>query len=271
MFDLKTLNDVMFMATSRGDKQAMLWQAPDGSWKPISSAELYGRIRAFAAVLKSWGVGKGDRVALLSENRWEWAVTDFACFALGAVDVPLYGTLTPEELGYSLRDSGAKIAVFSTREQYEKVTHAGELPALERVVVMDEGSLDNAESFPKLMQGAPGLQARDHAFDKAAGEVQPDDLATIIYTSGTTGQPKGVKLTHGNLASNLNLSTNDLGFNDKDSLISFLPLSHVTARHVDYVMMCHGARLAYCPKFNDIAPAMKAVKPTIFIGVPTRL
>ena len=268
MFDLKTLNDVMFKATGRGDKQAMLWQAADGSWKPITSAQLYGRVRALAGILRGWGVGKGDRIMLLSENRWEWAVTDFAAFAIGAVDVPLYGTLTPEELGYSLRDSGAKVAVFSTREQYEKVTKAGELPALERVIVMDDGTFDNAESFSKLMEGATSLQTRDEAFDRAAREVMPDDLATIIYTSGTTGQPKGVKLTHGNLASNLNLSTVDFGFNETDSLISFLPLSHVTARHVDYVMMCHGARLAYCPKFNDIAPAMKAVKPTIFIGVP---
>ncbi len=268
MFDLKTLNDVMFKATGRGDKQAMLWQAADGSWKPITSAQLYGRVRALAGILRGWGVGKGDRIMLLSENRWEWAVTDFAAFAIGAVDVPLYGTLTPEELGYSLRDSGAKVAVFSTREQYEKVTKAGELPALERVIVMDDGTFDNAESFSKLMEGATGLQTRDEAFDRAAREVMPDDLATIIYTSGTTGQPKGVKLTHGNLASNLNLSTVDFGFNETDSLISFLPLSHVTARHVDYVMMCHGARLAYCPKFNDIAAAMKAVKPTIFIGVP---
>ena len=268
MFDLKTLNDVMGIATSRGTTQAMLWQDADGAWKPITSAELYGRIRALADVFKGWGVVKGDRIALLAENRWEWAVTDFASFAIGAVDVPLYGTLTPEELAYSLKDCGAKVMVLSTKKQYHKLVAAGELPDLQHVVVMDQGDFGNAESFGALMAEAKNKQAPDAAFDAEARSVAPEDLATIIYTSGTTGVPKGVRLTHGNLASNLNVSTDPFGFNDKDSLISFLPLSHVTARHVDYVMMCHGARVAYCPEFNKIADAMKSVKPTIFIGVP---
>ena len=268
MLDLKTLNDVMLKVTGRGSKEAMLWQDAGGAWKPITSAELYGRIRAFADALRGLGVAKGDRVMLLSENRWEWAVTDLATMAIGAVDVPLYGTLTPEELGYSMRDSGAKVAVFSTKEQYEKLSKAGELPALEHVVVMDEGDYPGSESFSALMVGAEGKQGRDEGFDAAAKEVGPDDLATIIYTSGTTGQPKGVMLTHGNVASNLNLSTAPFHFKDTDSSISYLPLSHVTARHLDYAMMAQGIRVAYCPKFDGMAAAMKAVKPTIFVGVP---
>ena len=268
MLDLKTLNDVMLLVTGRDSKEAMLWQDAGGAWKPITSAELYGRVRAFAEVLRGWGVAKGDRVVLLSENRWEWAVTDLATMAIGAVDVPLYGTLTPEELGYSMRDSGAKVAVFSTKEQYEKLARAGELPALEHVVVMDGGSFAGAESFAKLMAGASGKQGRDEAFEAAAKQVEPDDLATIIYTSGTTGQPKGVMLTHGNVATNLNLSTIPFEFKETDSSISYLPLSHVTARHLDYAMMAQGIRVAYCPKFDGMAAAMKAVKPTIFVGVP---
>ncbi len=267
-FDLKTVNGAFAMVSSRGAKQAMLWQDTDGAWKPITSAELYGRVRALADVLKSWGVGKGDRVVLLSENRWEWAVTDFATLAIGAVDVPLYATNTPDHVGYMLRDSGAKVAILSTKEQYDKLAGAGDLPDLQHVVVMDKGDFGNAESFAALLASAPDKQAPDAAFDAQAAAVTGDDLATIIYTSGTTGEPKGVELTHGNLASNVNVSTTEYGFNDKDSFISFLPLSHVTARHADYALMCHGARIAYCPKFNDIAAAMKAVKPTVFIGVP---
>ena len=267
-FDLKTVNDVLVKVTSRGTKQALLWQDAAGAWQPITSAQFYGRIRALADILSGWGVGKGDRVVILSENRWEWAVTDFATLALGAVDVPLYSTLTPEQVGYMMRDSGAKVAVVSSREQFEKLTQAGELPELEHVVVMDAGSYDNAESFEKLVLSAAQKEAPDAGFDQMVGRAQANDLATIIYTSGTTGEPKGVMLTHGNLASNVNLSTGPLGFNDTDSCISFLPLSHVTARHVDYALMCHGARLAYCPKFDLLPVAMKAVKPTIFIGVP---
>ncbi|MEO6805505.1 MAG: AMP-binding protein, partial [Edaphobacter sp.] len=121
MFDLSSVNDVLGKVTGRGDVVVMLWQDADGGWKPITSNELYGRVRALADVFRGWGLGKGDRVAILSENRWEWAVADFATLAIGGVDVPLYPTLTPEQIGYMLRDSGAKVAVVSSRELYEKL------------------------------------------------------------------------------------------------------------------------------------------------------
>ena len=272
MQDVKTINDAFLKVSSRGDKTAWLWQDANGEWNPISAAEIYGRVRALATALAAWGVGKGDRVALLSENRWEWPVTDFAVLALGAVDVPLYMTLTPEQVGYMLRDSGAKVAVVSNREQYEKVCAAGDLPALEHVVVMDEGQFEGAENFSALLAEAAESQrhdaGRDAGFDATVRSAQPDDLATIIYTSGTTGEPKGVMLTHGNLASNFTISTVPFGFTEEDSCISFLPLSHVTARHLDYALMLNGVTVAYCPKFDQIRAAMGAVQPTIFVGVP---
>jgi long-chain acyl-CoA synthetase len=268
MFDLSSVNDVLGKVTGRGDAVVMLWQDADGAWKPIPSNELYGRVRALADVFRAWGLGKGDRVAILSENRWEWAVTDFATLAIGGVDVPLYPTLMPEQIGYMLRDSGVKVAVLSSREQHGKLMAAGDLPELEHVVVMDAGEFSGAESFGALMKDAKAKQLRDAAFDAMAKEAKPEDLATIIYTSGTTGEPKGVMLTHGNLASNVNFSTGKMGFGEKDSCISFLPLSHVTARHTDYALLCHGVRLAYCPKFDQLAVAMRGVKPTIFLAVP---
>ena len=268
MLDLKTVNDVLVRATGRGDRDVMLWLDAAGDWKPITSAGLYGRVRALADVLRGWGLVKGDRVAILSENRWEWPVTDFATLAIGCVDVPLYPTLTPEQIGYMLRDSGAKVAVVSSQEQYEKLTHAGDLPDLEHVVVMDGGTFAGAESFASLMAGAEGKQQRDAEFDVMVKLVRPEDLATIIYTSGTTGEPKGVMLTHGNLASNMNVSTEAFKFNDQDLCISFLPLSHVTARHLDYVLMCYATKVAYCPKFDLLPAAMKAVHPTILVAVP---
>src|SRR5271167_5155546 len=121
MFDLSSVNDVLVRATGSGDRAVMLWQDADGAWKPITSNELYGRVRALADVFRGWGLRKGDRIAILSENRWEWAVTDFAALAIGAVDVPLYPTLTAEQAAYALKDSGARVVVVSTRAQYEKV------------------------------------------------------------------------------------------------------------------------------------------------------
>lgn len=268
MFDLRTVNDVLVRATGRGDRTVLMAQEGVGAWSAISSVELYGRVRALADVLREWGVGKGDRVALLSENRWEWPVTDFAVLAIGGVDVPLYPTLTPEQIGYMLRDSGAKVAFVSTAELYEKIRQAGELPELKAVVVMDPGNHEGAESFATLMKDAVTKQQRDAGFDVLLKTARPDDLATIIYTSGTTGEPKGVMLTHGNLASNLNYSTGSLGLGDQDTGISFLPLSHVTARHLDYALMCHGTKLAYCAKFDQLPDAMKTVQPTIFVAVP---
>ena len=272
MQDVKTINDAFLKLSSRGDKTAWLWQDAGGSWQPISAAEIYGRVRALATALAGWGVGKGDRVALLSENRWEWPVVDFAALALGAVDVPLYMTLTPEQVGYMLRDSGAKVAFVSNREQYNKLCAAGELPALEHVVVLDEGNFEGADNFAALLAQSAELQRldvkRDAGFDATVTAVKPEDLATIIYTSGTTGEPKGVMLTHGNLASNFTVSTVPFGFTEEDSCISFLPLSHVTARHLDYALMLNGVTVAYCPKFDQIRAAMGAVRPTIFVGVP---
>ena len=267
-FDLKTVNDVLLKVTGRGATHVMRWMDAHGAWQPITSDELYGRVRALTEVLRSWGIAKGDRVVLLSENRWEWPVVDFAALALGAVDVPLYATNTPEQVGYMLRDSGARVAFVSSAEQYKKLATCGELPLLEHVVVMDKGDFEGAESFGKLLAGAAEKQTRDAQFDASLAEVQAEDLATIIYTSGTTGEPKGVMLTHGNLASNINMSLVTLDLVEGDRCVSFLPLSHVTARHVDYVMMCDGAELAYCPKFDLLPAAMKALKPTVFVGVP---
>jgi long-chain acyl-CoA synthetase len=284
MFEVSTVNEALLKVSGRGDAVVWRWRDDrDGQWQPVTAAEMYGRVRALAGALAGWGVGKGDRVALLSENRWEWPVTDFAVLALGAVDVPLYLTLTVEQVAYMLRDSGAKVAVVANREQYEKVMAAGDLPELRKIVVIDgwdapSGSPEEPMSqdrdmghpvlWKDVMAGAAALQGRDAEFDARVRQVKPDDLATIIYTSGTTGEPKGVMLTHGNLACNFSLSTVPFGFNETDTCISFLPLSHVTARHLDYALMCDGTTLAYCPKFDQLAAAMKAVRPTILVAVP---
>jgi len=267
MLDLQTVNDVFVSMSSRGDETVALQQA-GGEWKPITSRTFYGRVRAVAETLKSWGIVKGDRVALVSENRWEWAATDFAVLAIGAVDVPLYQTLTPEQMGYMLRNSGVKAIFVSTKAQYQKVVAAGEIPSLEHVVVFDEGTFEGADSFAEIVKRGVELETPDAAFDAMVKEVKPEDLATIIYTSGTTGDPKGVMLTHGNLASNLRYSTDGFGIKKKDVSISFLPLSHVTARHLDYALYTLEVVLAYCPKIDALPAAMKAVQPTIFLAVP---
>ncbi len=268
-FDLKTLNDVFFRACTGNDGPVMQTRDAAGKWQPITARQLYRRVRAFAAALSGWGIGKGDRVAILSENRWEWAVTDFAVLALGAVDVPLYATLTAQQVAGMLADSGARLIVVSSAAQYEKVAAIRDQTKIEKIVVMDQTpTVTQAVWFGESMPPNDTGAERDVNFDRRAYDVQPDDLATIIYTSGTTGESKGVMLTHGNIASNLNVSTSAFSWGRQDTCISFLPLSHITARHVDYALFCHGATIAYCPQFDLLPQAMREVRPTIFVGVP---
>jgi len=270
-FDLKTVNDVFFRAAGAGNDRILEWRDPAGKWQPITGHQLYHRVRALAATLSSWGIAKGDRVAILAENRWEWAVADFAVLALGAIDVPLYATLTARQVAGMLADSGARIVFVSTAQQYEKVAALRDETAIEKIVIMDQvPDLTQAIAFADLMppHTASDSTDRDPEFDRRAYDVQPADLATIIYTSGTTGESKGVMLIHGNLAANLNVSTAAFAWDKRDSCISFLPLSHITARHVDYALLCHGATVAYCSQFDLLPQAMREVRPTIFIGVP---
>ena len=265
---LTTVNDVLVRVMGRGGKEVLRWQNGSGQWVPMSSDELYGWVRAVGELLLSWGVVKGDRVVILSENRWEWAVADFACLAIGAVDVPLYATENSERVGYMTRDSGAKVVIVSSQGQYDKLAAAGDLPDVERVLVMDAGEFDSADSFASLVLAAKEKQARDGEFDARIRSAKPDDLMTIIYTSGTTGDPKGVRLTHENLASNINEAVPEFGVTEQDRCISYLPLSHVFERHVDYAFMQIGCLVAYCPKFESLPKAMQEIKPTFFVGVP---
>lgn len=268
MLELSTLNDVFARVAARGDETVAQYKE-GGSWSPITSKQMYGRVRAVAEKLQSWGIQKGDRVALVGENRWEWPVVDFAVLSIGAVDVPLYQTLTPEQMAFILNNSGAKAIFMSTKDQLDKLLKVSDqIESVEHVVVWDDGDYTGAEPFSGIMQRAPELEERDQDFEAGMKAVSPEDVASLIYTSGTTGDPKGVTLTHKNMASNLRYSTEGLGIMKGDSSISFLPLSHALARHLDYAMYAHEATIAYMPKFDDLPNAMKAVRPTIFLAVP---
>ena len=269
MLNLKTLNDILFVIAASNRERAILTQDATGAWHPISGAQVYQRVRAVADAFAAWGISKGDRIAILSENRWEWAVVDFAALAVGAVDVPIYPTLTAEQTAVLLADSGSRVAVVSTRAQYDKVAQTRAQTGIEHVVIMDEEGTADAVLFSSLIRDADARKfERDTDFDRHAYDVRPEDLATLIYTSGTTGEPKGVMLTHGNIASNINYSTAEFGFVDTDSCISFLPLSHVTARHLDYALYAQNVTVAYCPAFDKLPAAMTSVRPTIMVAVP---
>jgi long-chain acyl-CoA synthetase len=273
---LQTLNDILIAVYKSRRARVMLQKLALG-WTPISSAEIYRSVVGISRALESWGIGKGDRVAILSENRPEWTITDFAALALGAVTVPIYSTQTADQTSYILNDSGARVIALSTKSQLEKVLTIRPHTPVERIMVMDAVETARAVHMSDLMrQGPTGRipkstdpESGDPDFDARLRTVRPDDLATIIYTSGTTGAPKGVMLTHGNMASNIASSMEGFGFGTKEEVsLSFLPLSHVTARHVDFALLYRGVVLAYCPDIAHLARALAEVRPNIFIAVP---
>lgn len=268
MLQLKTLNDIFFLAATSSQPRCVLYMDAAGKWQAFSGMQIYQRVRLFAEALAR-GVRKGDRVAILGENRWEWAVADFAALAIGAVDVPIYPTLTAEQIGALLSDSGARVAVVSSKQQYDKVASVRGQTVVEKIVLMDDEGVADAVLMSSLLKDADSRGTeRDAEFDRAAYDVAPDDLATLIYTSGTTGEPKGVMLTHGNIASNVNRSLSGFEISQSDSCISFLPLSHITARHLDYAIYTRQATVAYCPGFDKLPAALKEIRPTILVAVP---
>ena len=267
---LTTINDLFRRVAAAANPRAILWQDEFGLWQPISSDLIYQRVRALAQAFLSWGAQKGDRIALIAENRWEWAVTDFAALAIGAVDVPIYPTLTGDQIAVLVADAGCRIAVVSTRLQFDKLNAVRGQTSLERILMMDSAvAPEGAIAFSEVIKGADERGAeRDPVFDALTRSVAPKDPATLIYTSGTTGEPKGVVLTHGNMAANQNCAPEEFRFDSTDALISFLPLSHVTARALDYIMYSFGVQVAYCSKFDKLPQAMHEIRPTVFVGVP---
>jgi long-chain acyl-CoA synthetase len=268
MFKLETLVDVVALFAAGKRERAILWQDAAGNWHPWSTDQLMARVYALASAFTAWGIVKGDRIALLAENRWEWPVVDFATLVLGAVDVPIYPTLTAEQIAILLIDSGARIAVVSSEAQYQKVVSIRSQTQLEHIIVMDDvpGAETTLSSLLRLADAIASAVDIEHWL--RSGAVNPQDLATLIYTSGTTGEPKGVMLTHGNIASNLNYSTRTFTWGPHSTCISFLPLSHITARHLDYALLCYGATIAYCGNFDRLPAALTTIQPTVFVAVP---
>ncbi len=247
-----------------GSKPALAHKPKGGTYQDISYAELGESVHAFSKGINALGVQKDDRIAILSENRPEWAITDFATLKAGGVTVPMFSTLTAAQVGYILKDSGSKIICVSTSKQLEKVTAIrDEVPTLEQVIIFDPIEGETPED---VIQFEAVCELEGEETDAAATE---DDIATIIYTSGTTGDPKGVMLTHANFIFNLQACKSLIDVSDADVLLSFLPLSHVFERlGGHYVPLFSGAKIAYAESTFTVAQNMGEVAPTVMLSVP---
>ena len=270
-----TLTQLFYDAVERhGHKpKAVACKPAGGAWRSLTHQELAQRVQRAGLALKRLGVRRGDRVAILSENRPGWLVADFACLAVGASDVPLYPTLPARQLDYILKDSGAVAIFVSTAPQLAKIAELrGELPALKHVITMDPdargpGVIGLAELYA---MGAEAEAAGEGANFKAeALSAKPDAAATIIYTSGTTGDPKGVVLSHDNIFSNVMAVLEVFRIGPTDSTLSFLPLSHIFERMAGhYTMFYAGATIHYAESVDTVPANLMEVSPTIVTSVP---
>ena len=263
--ETRTLADLFFASVGHDLERHVMVKRGD-RWQAITSRQYYGYVTSVARALKRWGIQKGDRVAILSENRPEWTIADFACVCSGIADVPIYSTLTADQTAYLLRHSGARVIFVSSRDQLRKVQSIQSQTSLEKIVVMDDVAEVNVIPMWSILNESS--TDADPEFDAQAHQIQPDDLATLIYTSGTTGTSKGVMLSHWNLTSVALESTRQSEWIVGDLYLSFLPLSHVTARHLDYVCFLNGVTIAYCPFFEHLPHALQETRPTIIVAVP---
>jgi long-chain acyl-CoA synthetase len=268
-----TLIGIFIESVRTRRKPVQFMRRVGGRWEAISGEKALGDVASLAHAMRALGVERGDRVAILSENRYEWALADLATLAIGAVTVPVYPTLTGAQVRHILADSEAKVVFTSTAAQLAQLREqCGALPALGPCVVFDEvaGLRAGERSFAELMrQGASARAADPAAFDGWTAAIAPDDLATIIYTSGTTGEPKGAMLTHDNIASNVRAALEVVRIEPTDSCLSFLPLCHIFERMAGmYSMFAGGATIAYAESIDTVARDAMEVSPTLLNGVP---
>jgi long-chain acyl-CoA synthetase len=270
-----TLNQLFFTTVDRhAGLPAAFRSKVEGAWVPVTHRQALERVQAIALGLRELGIKPGDKVAIISENRPEWALSDYACLTSRTTDVPIYPTLTAKQTEYILRDSESVAAFVSTSAQLDKALAAkASLPGLKHVIVFDSAAVADKRgagivSLEAVEAKGRAAAAKHPKWREEALEAEPDDLATLIYTSGTTGDPKGVMLSHYNIWSNVQAVLQMIPIGSGDECLSMLPLSHSYERMVDYTLFQAGVIINYAESFDTVAANLGEVKPTVVLSVP---
>jgi long-chain acyl-CoA synthetase len=267
-----TINALFFDAVERFDRTDALSTKVRGAWEPMSHRTIMERVRRTALGLADMGIVAQERVAILSENRPEWLIADYACICSAITDVPIYPTLPAEQLPYLLNDSGARAIFVSNADQAKKVASIRhDVPGLQWIIGFAATKADGCDfTLAEIEAKGAALDNAERAttFKREALSVTPDQLVTLIYTSGTTGNPKGVMLTQDNLYSNVIATKTSLQVSTSDLALSFLPLSHIFERTGDYFLFANGVRIAYAESIDTVPANMSEVKPTMMMSVP---
>jgi len=265
-----TLSQLLFNSVKSYPKDGFLLVKKQGAYTPISMGAFGDAVKFLSLGLGALGLSKGDKLIILSDNRPEWTITDFACLCNGGITVPIYTTLVPEQVKYIINDSDAKIVVYSNPDQWKKLDEIrGQLPKVKHFITFDPEAPPGVITYREIQaQGMAVAKGQPDSFERLVGGVKPEDEASIIYTSGTTGVPKGVILTHGNFISNVKTAAEILEFTDRDTVLSFLPLSHVLERMVTFAYVYKGCTIAYAESVETVAANLLEVRPHIMVGVP---
>jgi long-chain acyl-CoA synthetase len=242
----------------------------EGKYVALSTEEIGNRIKFFSLGLSALGQKTEDKLVILSDNRPEWMITDLANLCLGGITVPIYTSLVPEQIKYIVENSDTRIVVCSDQELWKKIEAVkGELTNVSHFITFAQEAPEGVLTFEEVMDKGRKLYQEDpEIFQKRALAVLPADTASIIYTSGTTGIPKGVMLTHGNFVSNVKSCSEIIPFSDKDTVLSFLPLSHVLERMVSFTYLYKGCSIAYAESIETVAENLLEIRPHIMVSVP---
>ena len=241
-----------------------------GAYGPISAAEFGDGVKHLALGLRALGFEPGQKLCILSENRPEWTMTDFAALSASGLTVPIYTTLVPEQIRYIVDDSDASIVVVSGPEQWKKVEplRAGLTKVRHYITFAKEAPAGALTLEAVIDKGRAAAAAEPGLYDRLVARVKPGDEATLIYTSGTTGVPKGVILTHDNLLSNIKTASDIIEFSSEDTVLSFLPLSHILERMVMFTYIYKGCTVAFAESVEAVAQNLLEVRPHIMVSVP---
>jgi len=241
-----------------------------GAYAPISAAEFGDGVKHLALGLRDLGFGPGQKLCILSENRPDWTMTDFATLSCGGLTVPIYTTLVSEQVRYIIDDSDATVVVVSSADQWRKIEplRAGLAKVRHYITFADEAPAGVLTIKDVMARGRAVAEAEPGLYDALVARVKADDEATLIYTSGTTGVPKGVVLTHNNLLSNIKTASDIIEFSSKDTVLSFLPLSHILERMVMFTYIYKGCTVAFAESVEAVAQNLLEVRPHIMVSVP---
>ncbi len=267
---ISTISQLFLNTIESYPKDDLILYKEEGEYRPISSKEFFRRVKHFALGLKSLGTNPGDKLIIFSENSPEWVMTDLANLSIGGITVPIYTSLMPEQIKYIINDSDAGIVVCSGPELWAKVNAVKtELPKVRHFIMLQDEAPEDVRSLPEIFKmGEEKDKAEPDLFEKTAMSIKSEDIASLIYTSGTTGIPKGVMLTHNNFLSNSEAVSRIIAFSEKDTALSFLPLSHVLERMVTFTYLYKGCTIAYAESVETVAENLLEVRPTVMVSVP---